>query len=67
MSEAKGMIIKMKKETLKSDKSMVDIYKTIRGDWGELSPVTQIVSSKKAYNRHKENQNVRKQMQAYLF
>lgn len=57
----------MKRETVKLNKSTIDIYKSIRGDWGELNPVTRIVNSKKAYNRHKENQEVRKQMQAYLF
>lgn len=57
----------MKKEILKSNKSMLDVYKTIRGDWGDLSPVTRVVGSKKAYNRHKENQKVRQQMQAYLY
>ena len=57
----------MKKETLKINKTNIDIYKSIRGDWGELNPCTRIVGSKKAYNRHKENQKVRQQMQAYLY
>lgn len=57
----------MKKETIKSNKSMLDVYKSIRGDWGGLNPVTRIVSSKKAYNRQKENQKVRKQMQTYFY
>ncbi|MBP2070766.1 hypothetical protein J2Z80_000264 [Thermoanaerobacterium butyriciformans] len=57
----------MKKETVKSNKSMLEIYKSIRGDWGELNPVTRIAGSKKAYNRHKENQKVRQQIQTYLY
>jgi hypothetical protein len=59
--------VKMKKETLRSNKSMLEIYKSIRGDWGELNPVTRIASSKKVYNRHKQKEQVRKQMQAYLY
>lgn len=57
----------MRKETVKSSKSMLDVYKSIRGDWGELNPVTRVVDSKKMYNRHKEKEKVRKQMQAYLY
>ena len=57
----------MKKEIIRSNKSMLDICKSIRGDWGELNPVTRIVNSKKAYNRHKENQKIRQQMQSYLY
>lgn len=57
----------MRKKTVKSNKSMLDVYKSIRGDWGDLNPVTRIVSSKKAYNRHKQNQKVRQQMQSYLY
>lgn len=57
----------MKKEILKSNKSMLDVYKSIRKDWGDLSPVTRVVGSKKTYNRSKENQKARQQMQAYLY
>ncbi|MEG6570122.1 hypothetical protein [Thermoanaerobacterium thermosaccharolyticum] len=57
----------MKKETIRLNKNMLDVYKTIRGDWGDLNPVTRIVSSKKAYNRQKENQKVRQQIQTYLY
>lgn len=57
----------MKKEVIKSNKSMLDVYKSIRGDWGNLSPVTRVVNSKKAYNRSKQKQKVRQQMQAYLY
>jgi len=57
----------MKKEVIRLNKTQIDIYKSIRGDWGELNPVTRIVSSKKAYNRQKENQKVRQQIQTYLY
>ncbi|SNX54187.1 hypothetical protein SAMN05660242_1823 [Thermoanaerobacterium sp. RBIITD] len=57
----------MKKEVIRLNKTQIDIYKSIRGDWGDLNPVTRIVRSKKAYNRHKQNQKVRKQLQAYLY
>jgi hypothetical protein len=58
----------MKKEIIKlSKKAQIDAYMSIRGDWGELNPVTQIVNSKKIYNRHKEKEKVRQQVQAYLY
>ncbi|MFU0783744.1 MAG: Transposase [Thermoanaerobacterium thermosaccharolyticum] len=57
----------MKKEVIRLNKTQIDIYKSIRGDWGDLSPVTRVVNSKKAYNRSKQKQKVRQQMQAYLY
>jgi hypothetical protein len=57
----------MKRQTVKLNKSTIDIYKSIRGDWGDLNPVTRVVNSKKAYNRQKQKEKVRKQIQAYLF
>jgi len=32
-------------------------YKSVRRTWGELNPVTRVVSSKKKYDRNKEKRN----------
>ena len=36
-----------------SKKAKKDFYSSLRGTWGELSPVTRKVKNGKAYNRNK--------------
>lgn len=36
-----------KKKKKKVDASTADLYKTIRGDWNGVNPITRIVESKK--------------------
>lgn len=47
----------MKKK--KKEPSYLDVAKSIRKGWGQTSPVTRVVKSKKVYSRkqkHKKNQ-----------
>ena len=37
----------MSKKKKKKDPTMIDLYKSIRGSWNGINPVTRIVESKK--------------------
>lgn len=37
----------MSKKNKKEDKSMLDLYQSVRRDWNGVNPVTKIVESKK--------------------
>lgn len=56
----------MKKTVVKSNKTFTDLYKSIRGDWGNFNPVMRVKPSKTQYNRSKEKQQLRQQIQAYM-
>lgn len=46
-----------KKKKSKKEKSMIDLYRSIRKDWNGVNPVTRIVESKKKKKpkyKHKE-------------
>lgn len=46
-----------KKKNSKKEKSMIDLYQSIRRDWNGVNPVTRIVESKKKKKpkyKHKE-------------
>ena len=40
----------MSKKKKKKDPTMIDLYKSIRGSWNGVNPVTRIVESKKKKN-----------------
>ena len=40
----------------KKEKSMFDLYKSIRGSWNGVNPVTKVVESKKHKNKIFENE-----------
>lgn len=40
-------------------KTNLDLYKSIRKDWGDIKPTTKIVDSKKKYNRKRNSNKVR--------
>jgi hypothetical protein len=46
-------LIPLKKQSKKRQKAY---HSAKRGSWGELSPVTRVVQSKKAYDRQKQRQ-----------
>ena len=43
-------------------KNNFEIDKSIRKEWS-INPVTRIIQSKKKYNRKKENQEIKKQIE----
>lgn len=48
-----------KKKKKKKKKSNVELYKTIRKDWGDLNPITRVVEDKTKYNRKKNSNKVK--------
>lgn len=47
----------MAKKKKKKDKSMLDVYQSIRRDWGDLNPVTRVMENKKRKKpKHKDRE-----------
>ena len=47
----------MAKKKKKKNKSMLDVYQSIRRDWGELNPVTRVMENKKRKKpKHKDKE-----------
>ena len=47
----------MTKKKKKKDKSMLDVYQSIRRDWGDLNPVTRVMENKKRKKpKHKDRE-----------
>ena len=47
----------MAKKKKKKDKSMLDVYQSIRRDWGDLNPVTRVMENKKKKKpKHKDRE-----------
>lgn len=47
----------MAKKKKKKNKSVLDIYQSIRRDWGDLNPVTRIIENKKRKKpKHKDRE-----------
>lgn len=49
----------MAKKKKKKKKTNVELYKTIRKDWGDFNPISRVVESKKKYNRKKNSNKVK--------
>ena len=47
----------MAKKKKKKNKSMLDVYQSIRRDWGDLNPVTRVMENKKRKKpKHKDKE-----------